>query len=82
MLDNSASQGASADAAQNTAAGGSAQGTAPNAASLRLRRAPQVRALQLRAPQVRAPQLTLLLSAVRRQRLPQALESVFLESKL
>ena len=31
LLDNSASQGASADAAQNTAAGGSAQGTAPNA---------------------------------------------------
>ena len=31
LLDNSASQDASADAAQNTAAGGSAQGTAPNA---------------------------------------------------
>ena len=31
LLDNSASQGDSADAAQNTAAGGSAQGTAPNA---------------------------------------------------
>ena len=30
LLDNSASQDASADAAQNTAAGGSAQGTAPN----------------------------------------------------
>ena len=31
LLDNSASQDASADAAQNTAAGGNAQGTAPNA---------------------------------------------------
>ena len=31
LLDNSASQDASADAAQNNAAGGSAQGTAPNA---------------------------------------------------
>ncbi|MBF0922110.1 MAG: LytR family transcriptional regulator, partial [Atopobium sp.] len=31
LLENGASQGASADAAQNTAAGGSAQGTAPNA---------------------------------------------------
>ena len=31
LLDNSASQDASADAAQNTAAGGGAQGTAPNA---------------------------------------------------
>ena len=31
LLDNSASQDASADAAQNTAAGGSVQGTAPNA---------------------------------------------------
>ena len=31
LLDNGVSQGASADAAQNTASGGSAQGTAPNA---------------------------------------------------
>ncbi len=31
LLDNGVSQGASADAAQNTATGGSAQGTAPNA---------------------------------------------------